>query len=217
MKKLSGISSRAGTIGAAVAIVGVAGITGATAANTIGSSDIKDGSIKGQDVQNGSLKGADIANGSITLNDLKDSTEAALKGQKGDRGPQGIPGPASPGDTGLAGAYYSVAYYDEGNTNAGAIATVACKATTDVAISGGVQVLGLDAEANSRNTPVSSSFPGRMDFAANPPVPRADRLDGWIVQFGGVNEKPPLKTKIWALCVPGATIPVEETYNQPTP
>ena len=226
MKKLSGISSRAGTVGAAIAIVGVAGITGATAANTIGSSDIKDGSIKGQDVQNGSLKGADIANGSITLNDLKDSSEAALKGQKGDTGPagpagpQGIPGPigpASPGDTGLAGAYYSIAYYDEGNTNAGAIATVACKLQTDVAISGGVQVLGLDADANSRNTPVSSSFPGRMDFAANPPVPKANRLDGWIVQFGGVNEKPPLKTKIWALCVPGATIPVEETYNQPTP
>ena len=223
MKKLSGISSRAGTIGAAIAIVGVAGITGATAANTIGSSDIKDGSIKGQDVQNGSLKGADIANGSITLNDLKDSSEAALKGQKGDTGPagpQGIPGPvgpASPGDTGLAGAYYSVAFYNAGDTNAGAIATVACKATTDVAISGGVQVLGLDADANSRNTPVSSSFPGRMDFGATPPAPRPNRLDGWIVQFGGTNEKPPLKTKIWALCVPGATIPVEQTFIQNPP
>ena len=36
-----------------------------------------------------------------------------------------------------------------------------------LAISGGVQVLGLEEGANDRNTPVSSSFPGRMDWAAN--------------------------------------------------
>lgn len=116
----------------------------------------------------------------------------------------------------LAGAYYAVAYYDKGDTNAGAIATVACKAVTDTAISGGVQTVGLDATANSRNTPVSSSFPGRMDWATN--TPKADRLDGWVVQFGGnagaTSDKAPEKVKVYALCVPSITVPVTETYRQ---
>jgi hypothetical protein len=115
----------------------------------------------------------------------------------------------------LGKAYYSVAFYDVGNTNAGAIATVACKKTTDSAISGGVQTL-VDTASAARNTPVSSSFPGRMNWDTN--TPRPDRLDGWIVQFGGnagaTSDKDPLKVKIWALCVPGLAIPVEQTYTQ---
>ena len=97
---------------------------------------------------------------------------------------------------------------------------MACDADTTktnyVAISGGVQVLGLDAGANSRNTPVSSSFPGRMDWNTNTPKP--GRLDGWIVQFGGnagaTSDKDPEKVKVWALCVPGASIPVNQTFQQ---
>jgi hypothetical protein len=75
---------------------------------------------------------------------------------------------------------------------------------------------GLDAGANSRNTPVSSSFPGRMDWSTN--TPKQDRLDGWIVQFGGnagaTSDKAPEKVKVWALCVPGANIPVKQTFQQ---
>ncbi len=138
-----------------------------------------------------------------------------LKGETGADGPKG-----DKGDSGLTGAFYATAFYNAGNTNAGAIATVACDAdpgkTDYVAISGGVQVLGLDAGANSRNTPVSSSFPGRMDWATN--APRPGRLDGWIVQFGGnagaTSDKTPEKVKVWALCVPGASIPVNQTYQQ---
>ena len=85
-----------------------------------------------------------------------------------------------------------------------------------MAISGGVQVLGLDAGANARNTPVSSSFPGRMDWTTN--APRPGRLDGWVIQFGGnagaTSDVSPEKAKIWALCVPGAQIPVEQTFTQ---
>ena len=122
------------------------------------------------------------------------------QGPKGDKGAQGVPG--------FAGAFYATAFYNAGNTNAGAIATVACNAdpakTDYVAISGGVQVLGLDAGANSRNTPVSSSFPGRMDWSTN--TPKANRLDGWIIQFGGnagaTSDKAPEKVKVWALCRP---------------
>ena len=78
------------------------------------------------------------------------------KGDKGDKGANG-----------LLGAFYATAFYNAGDTNAGAIATVACDLTSTAftAISGGVQVLGIgdtqgeiDA-ANSRNTPVSIVLP----------------------------------------------------------
>ena len=169
-----------------------------------------------------------IKNGAISLSDLSPAARKALKGQqgwKGDTGaagPQGHAGAQGPkgdkGDSGLTGAFYATAFYNAGNTNAGAIASVACDAekTDYVAISGGVQVLGLGEGANSRNTPVSSSFPGRMDWAAGAPKP--DRLDGWIVQFGGnagaTSDKDPEKIKVWALCVPGASIPVNQTFQQ---
>ena len=182
-----------------------------------------------------------IKDGSIALRDLTPGARKSLKGQKGakgetgPRGPQGpgssvaaspMPGPkGDKGDTGdavMAGAYYATAFYDAGDTNAGAIATVACKQQSDTAISGGVQVLGIGGTpdeinaANNRNTPVSSSFPGRMDWAAN--TPKANRLDGWIIQFGGnagaQSDKAPEKVKVWALCVPGMTVPVVQTYKQ---
>jgi hypothetical protein len=169
-----------------------------------------------------------IKNGAISLSDLSSSARKALQGQKGPKGAQGQKGDTGAtgaqgpkgdkGDSGVTGAFYATAFYNAGNTNAGAIATVACDAekTDYVAISGGVQVLGLGEGANSRNTPVSSSFPGRMDWTANAPKP--GRLDGWIVQFGGnagaTSDKAPEKVKVWALCVPGASIPVNQTYQQ---
>ena len=82
----------------------------------------------------------------------------------GERGPEGF-----------AGAFYAKAIYNAGNTNEGAIAAVACNASSSnyTAITGGVQVLGIGSNeidaANSRNTPVSSSFPGRMDWSTNSP------------------------------------------------
>ena len=142
-----------------------------------------------------------IKSGAIALSDLSSNARTALKGKPG-----------------LTGAFYATAFYNAGDTNAGAIASVACDAekTDYVAISGGVQVLGLGEGANSRNTPVSSSFPGRMDWDTNAPKP--GRLDGWIVQFGGnagaTSDKAPEKIKVWALCVPGASIPVNQTYQQ---
>src|SRR6478735_5633878 len=69
------------------------------------------------------------------------------------------------GDSGLADAFYATAYYNLGNTNEGAVVTVACDpdSTNYTAIAGGVQVLGLREGSDSRNTPVSSSFPGPMN------------------------------------------------------
>jgi hypothetical protein len=170
------------------------------------------------------ITGDDIARNTITQRNLADDSvgkpqlkSGVLEGVRGPAGPAGQDGTdGKDGKDGLVGAYYSVAFYDMGDTNAGAIATVACKAETDTAISGGVQTIGLDDTPGDNNTPVSSSFPGRMDWSTN--TPKADRLDGWIVQFGGnageVSDRAPERVKVWALCVPGASIPIEQTFLQ---
>ena len=145
---------------------------------------------------------------------------AGSQGPKGDIGPTGAPGqngaqgPAGQngqngqnGDSYLQGSYYSVAYYDVGDTNGGAIATVACKAATDTAISGGVST-----DDYTKTVPVGQSFPGRMDWSTNTPKP--GRLDGWIVQFASQNGQAPEKVKVWALCVPHLNVPVNQTYTQ---
>jgi hypothetical protein len=136
---------------------------------------------------------------------------AGAQGLKGDTGLAGTRGPkgdtGAPGDSLLHGAYYSVAYYDKGDTNGGAIATVACKAQTDTAISGGVSTVDY-----TKTVPVGQSFPGRMDWTTN--TPKSGRLDGWIVQFASQNGSAPEKVKVWALCVPGLNVPVNQTYTQ---
>jgi Collagen triple helix repeat (20 copies) len=142
---------------------------------------------------------------------------AGSQGPKGNTGPAGAPGqngaqgPAGQngqnGDSYLQGAYYSVAYYDVGDTNGGAIATVACKAPTDTAISGGVST-----DDYTKTVPVGQSFPGRMDWSTNTPKP--GRLDGWIVQFASQNGQAPEKVKVWALCVPNLNAPVNQTYTE---
>jgi hypothetical protein len=143
-----------------------------------------------------------------------DSGSQGPQGLTGVQGPQGLTGPqgpkgdaGTPGDSYLDGAYYSVAYYDVGDTNGGAIATVACKAPSDTAISGGVST-----DDYTKTVPVGQSFPGRMDWNTNTPKP--NRLDGWIVQFASQNGSAPEKVKVWALCVPGPNIPVETTYTE---
>ena len=182
-------TSRALAVTGAVALlVTLGGVGGAVAAHQITSGEIKNGTIRQYD---------------LNPNAVKAFTAPGPKGATGAKG--------AAGDSYLKNAYYAVAYYDAGDTNSGAIATVACNNTTDTAISGGVQVLGLDADANSRNTPVSSSFPGRMDWSAN--APYANRLDGWIVQFGGGSVAPE-KAKVWALCAPGLSISVDQNYTE---
>lgn len=195
-------------------------------ANTVGANELKTGAVGQTDMYAPWVKVLQTNwTDSVPRNAIqKDAVDAsrlspevradmAKGGPKGDVGPAGPVGPAgavgAKGDSYLTGAYYSVAYYDKGNTNAGAIATAACKLETDTAISGGVSV-----DDYTMNTPVSQSFPGRMDWATNTPKP--NRVDGWVVQFGGnagaVSDKAPGKVKIYALCVPGLTVPVVQTY-----
>jgi hypothetical protein len=141
----------------------------------------------------------------------------SASGTTGTQGPKGDTGATGPaGANGLTGAYYAVAKYDVGDTNGGAVATVACKTHTDVAISGGVQTLALGTNGLQNNVPVSTSMPGRMDWDTNTPI--SGDLSGWIVQFGGNSSSTslgdPKYVDIYALCVPGATIPVDTTFAE---
>jgi hypothetical protein len=178
-----------------------------------------------------------VKNRSLSASDLSPAAISSLKGQTGATGATGAAGPAGAtapsvlgsaplkgeagakgdkgeaGPSGLGGAFYSVAYYDKGDTNGGAIATVSCDADDEasqgyIAISGGVQTIGV-----GDNTPVASSFPGRMEWSTNTPKP--ERLDGWIVQFAGGPGQVPHKVKVWALCIKKTTdVPVKQTYLQ---
>jgi hypothetical protein len=217
-------SRRVPAIAGAVLVIAVIGGGSATAASLVTSKGVQDDSLRSVDVKDGSLRVKDLTSRAVhTLQQGSAGTGAS--GSTGATGATGAQGPTGDkGANGLLGAFYATAFYNVGDTNAGAIATVACDpaSTAYTAISGGVQVLGIgdnQAEidaANARNTPVSSSFPGRMDWSTN--TPRPDRLDGWIVQFGGnagaTSDKDPVKVKVWALCVPDTSIPVTQTYTQ---
>ena len=197
-------------VGATVVAVFAIGTGGAVAGRPATSAGIKDGTVRVKDMR------------PAAVNQFSKPGPAGAAGAQGVAGGVGPVGPQGPkgekGGSGLLNAFYATADYK--NANAGAIATVACDSdptSSDfTAIAGGVQVLGLDSEASSRNTPVSSSFPGRMNWDTN--TPKANRLDGWIVQFGGnagaVSDKDPLKVKVWALCVPNTDLQVKQTYSQ---
>lgn len=130
------------------------------------------------------------------------------KGATGDVGPVGPAGAVGPkGDDYLAGAGWVTATYDVGDTNGGAIATVACPHVTDVAISGGV-----DVDDYTKVVPIGRSRPGRMDWSINKPYP--NRLDGWIIQFASQNGSSPLKVTVYAYCVPGLPGGVTNTYTE---
>ena len=55
--------------------------------------------------------------------------------------------------------------------------------------------------ALTSSLPIAASFPGRMDWNTNTPLP--NRLDGWIVQLGQGNSQD-TSMRVWALCVPAS-------------
>src|SRR5690348_12054835 len=97
MRKVTTIA----TVLGASAFIAVGATGTAVAGHLVGSGGIKNDSIRSVDIHDGGVHADDLGSGL--------SREIA-NGNKND----------------LKGAYYSVASYDVGNTNAGAIATVAC-------------------------------------------------------------------------------------------
>lgn len=193
-KKIAAIAA------ATVGVLALGSTGGAVAGSLITGKDIKDGTVAKKDLRPGVQKRLDHLQG-----------PKGNQGNQGEPGPKGDPGPQGEmgrrGPSGVPGLYYSIAYYDVGDTNAGAIATAACHTRYDAAVGGGVQTLGLD---GGQAAAVASSFPGRMDWSTNKPM--QDRLDGWIVQFDA--DQPPLKVKVWVLCAESYPIPSAQTYTQ---
>lgn len=186
---------------------------------SVHTAQLHNGAVTSQKIHKGAVSWGKLAHGVQQKINAKATTTtitgpAGPQGPKGATGATGATGPQGPqgpvgaaGDSYLAGAYYSVAYYNAGDTNGGAIATVACQSQNDTAISGGAST------DNYENTvPIGQSFPGRMDWTTNTPMP--NRLDGWIVQFASQNGNAPQKVKVWALCVPNLNIPVVQTYTE---
>lgn len=227
------VPSPAMGVALAALALSVTGVGAADAAGVlhIGTSQIRDGAVTSQKIHTGAVSQGKLSQGvQLQLKAVGQPGSQGAQGAQGPAGPQGAKGDAgatgaqgpaggvgpagadgAPGDSLLAGAYYSVAHYDVGDTNGGAIATVACKAQTDTAISGGVSV-----DDPSKNVPVGQSFPGREDFSgdAGNDLPKPGRLDGWIVQFADQTGAAPEKVEVWALCVPGLSIPVDTTFTE---
>lgn len=187
-------------------------------------------------IANGAVTGRKIANGAVGMNKLARTLQAALaksgeprgtisgpqgpQGATGAQGPAGATGPQGPGGsqgaTGFEGAFFSREAYT-GPVGVGSIATAACDPTDTansqkyVAISGGVQDTddNSDMTTNNDQVEVAASFPGRLDWSTNTPLPK--RLDGWIVQFGHAGGQD-TNLVVWALCVPvrddGGNVPV---------
>lgn len=185
-----------------VALVALAlSVGGATAGSLITGKDIKDGSIQKRDLGAGVQKGLQSTQGP--------RGNQGVQGPKGDVGAQGPAGAkGDQGVSGLTGAVYRVADYGTG----GGRATVACADTEAeskqyTAIAGGAQSDD-STGATTATQPITSSFPGRMDWSTNQPKP--DRLDGWIVNFGAGGQ-PVDVLRVWALCVPNASITTQVT------
>lgn len=98
------LKNRVVAVGSAAALlVTLGGVGGAVAANTIGSKDIKNHSIRSVDVQNNTLRSKDVKDGVLGMRDLNDYTQRQITAGGGD-GTDGATGPQGPkGDTGATG------------------------------------------------------------------------------------------------------------------
>jgi hypothetical protein len=191
------------SLAAAVALAATAGTSGAVAAKLITSAQIQDGTIKSVDLSDGLNNKLNKTGEQGPKGDQGPAGKDGVKGDKGDKGDHGVDG-----KDGLDGAVYRVATYKNGGAGD---ATVACADTdaesmTYTAIAGGVQAGGVQSKGQTSEFDVAASFPGRMDWTSG--KPKEDRLDGWIVLGSGGYSS---TLRVWALCVPNDSIPVDET------
>ena len=193
-----------------VLVVAVIGAGTATAASLVTSKDVQDNSLRSVDVKDGSASREGHAALARSRRCSKPGptgatgATGAAQGRHWCEGRQGRQGAA-----GSAGCLLRDGVLPTSSSTPTPGPLPRLRATRprppSPRISGGVQVLGIGGNqgeidaANSRITPlVSSSFPGRMDWTTNSPKP--NRLDGWIVQFGGNAVRPRTRTRSRCRC-----------------
>lgn len=199
----------------AAATLAVGAASGATAAHLIGSKDIRDHSVQKVDLSKGvnaALAKAGTPGPAGPAG--ADGNDSTVPGPKGDPGT-----PGAPGRDGVSGIEYRTFDYIAGKEStdsepgmgsdytgagAGGIATVVCSSPSKVALAGGVQFLGLDADngqaAVTGGNGIVDSFPGRMDWSTN--TPRPGVMSGWVVRLNKYAAGEPLR--LWVVCANAA-------------
>ena len=195
-------------VAAGVVAVLAIGTGGAVAGSLVTSSDIKDETIRSRDVADGTLRIRDLRSGAVS--ELKGKTGPA--GTNGTNGVNGTNG--KNGTNGVSG--YEVQTYDYiagkqdtpaepgegpgyGGAGQGAIATVACSDVTKKAVGGGYWFKS--ANAQTEGWTAIASFPGRMDWDADPVTPKPGRVDGWIVQLNSPPTLERVDLTVYVICV----------------
>lgn len=150
-------------------------------------------------LKNGSVTSAKIRNGSLNLADLDPAAQAELRGPAGAPGPAGPAGPAgATGPTGARGATdVVVRRHEDGPLAAGAFdgLVVFCK-PGERATGGGVGFT-----ENGGNEIVQQSFPVKGAPTAVEEVQEGDTPTGWFGRIKNGNGVALAHPVVWALCV----------------
>jgi hypothetical protein len=183
--------------------------------NAVGHTQLRNGIISCEkltrDLTNALCKGALAKTGTASQNGAR-----GANGQNGQNGADGKDG--KPGADGVSGYEVRTFDYIRGGARPGhpgvdstyggagnsSIATVACS-PGKVAVGGGYWIRNGQSEvvnaAPAAGQGATASFPGRMDWSTNTPLP--NRNDGWIVYFNG-NGPASMDVTLYAICVNAA-------------
>ena len=168
--------------------------TGGTsyAVATIGSEDIRNGSILPQDIKDGQLKTNDIADGGLLGRDFAEGQLPA--GEAGPTGPQGEPGigrwalvNAAGQIEAQSGGFTVASAYDQPGAPAGAVGNVYINANEDLSDNGIVVSIALQNQLDQNADTIKN---GRADAPdANPEF--SGEVSAAVCQPGVVNCAPP--------------------------
>ncbi|HET9858266.1 MAG TPA: hypothetical protein VFQ19_00685 [Nocardioidaceae bacterium] len=152
-------------------LITIGGVGGAVAANSIGSKDIRNGSVRSADLRDGAVKrvdvgknavgGSELVDGSVGMSELSGGVKDALDqrggtGGSGPAGPAGQAGPAGPAGADGVSGYEVVSKTSSWAVN-GNDETVLCPAGK-AALGGGINVAGGSA-ASPEDLGIDVSYP----------------------------------------------------------
>lgn len=185
-------TKRALALVAAAFVLTAGATTGAVAGDLIGSSDVKDNSLRSKDLHDGTIKAKDV--NSTFLAKIANGGALATTGAPGPAGPKGAtgaPGLANvesdgpyPGATNLSQGDNSTAYWTNDGLNRSWVACPAGK----VALGGGFTLASDASESDKRATTVTASQPTQIRDGAEVYEPIEGDADGsflpnaWLVE-----------------------------------